>query len=110
MWKNKYHAQKMYLDGIEFDSKHEAQRYIELSAMERAGEIQDLMRQVKFVLIPKQYYAGKVVERECSYYADFTYIKDGKMVVEDAKGVKTPEYVIKRKLMLEKYGIRVQEV
>lgn len=51
----------------------------------------------------------KLVERACEYVADFVYIENGKTVVEDAKGVKTPEYRIKRKLMLERYGIKIKE-
>lgn len=80
--------------------------------LERAGEIRDLERQVKYVLIPSQRIDGKVVERECSYIADFKYHNagDGKMVVEDTKGVKTKDYIIKRKLMLSVYGIRIQEI
>ena len=55
---------------------------------------------------------GTVLERECSYYADFAYkvVETGELVVEDTKGVKTPEYIIKRKLMLERYGIKIREL
>ena len=55
---------------------------------------------------------GAVIERECSYYADFYYVdaKTGAVVVEDTKGVRTPEYIIKRKLMLERFGIRIKEL
>ncbi len=51
---------------------------------------------------------GKLLERECSYIADFVYIKNGKIVVEDTKGVRTKEYIIKRKLMLYVHNIRVR--
>lgn len=77
--------------------------------MERAGLIQDLKRQVQFELIPSQKEDGKVVERPVVYKADFTYYQDGKYIVEDAKGYRTPEYKIKRKLMLYVHGIRVKE-
>lgn len=110
---NKYRNKKYKTgDGQVFDSYREYNRYFELKMLERAGEITELKRQVKFVLIPKQTDEnGKLAERECSYFADFTYTdKDGKYVVEDAKGVRTKEYIIKRKLMLERHGIRVREI
>ena len=115
---NKYRNKKV----AGFDSKGEKDRYQELQLMERAGEIRDLRRQVKFVLIPTQrepptigprgaLKPGPVIERECSYYADFVYYKElsGELVVEDHKGVRTKEYVIKRKLMLQRYGVKIYE-
>lgn len=111
MWNRpKYNNHKTVIDGIAFDSLKEANRYIDLVEMERNGEISDLMRQVKFELIPSQFVDGKCVERKCVYVADFVYVQDGKTVVEDTKGFKTKDYIIKRKLMLEKYGIRIKEV
>ena len=108
---NKYGNRKTVIDGIVFDSKHEAHRWIELKYMERARLINNLSRQVAFVLIPSQRDKnGKVIERECRYIADFVYEQDGKTVVEDAKGVKTYAYKIKKKLMLERYGIAIKEV
>lgn len=110
----KYHAKKTEYDGIVFDSKREASRYAELKILQDSGVIRGLNRQVKYVLIPSQKIDGKVVERECSYKADFTYQeltdKGWQNVVEDVKGVRTPEYKIKRKLMLYVYGIRIREV
>ena len=104
---NKYRNRKTEIDGIVFDSKREAQRYAELQILQRAGKIRDLSMQVEFELIPKQ--DG---ERACKYKADFVYhmADTGKMVVEDVKGKRTREYIIKRKLMLYRYGIRVREV
>ena len=111
MYHSKYKAKKTVVDGITFDSKKEAARYSELKLLERAGEVHELRRQVKFVLIPPQKENGKVIERECSYIADFVYNdKEGRLVVEDTKGVKTKDYIIKRKLMLHVHGIRVREV
>ena len=114
---NKYGAQKVELDGIQFDSKKEAQRYAELKLLERGKVISNLQRQVKFVLIPTQRIDGKVVEREVSYIADFVYNDEqGSVVVEDVKGYRDPsssgyaKFVIKRKLMLYLRGIRVNEV
>lgn len=119
---SKYHSKKITVDGITFDSKKEAARYQELCLMQKAGEIRDLRHQVKFGLIPaqrevvwnektKRYQDGKVIEREVSYVADFVYVNRlGYMVVEDVKGVKTKDYIIKRKLMLYFHRIRIQEV
>lgn len=107
---SKYRNRITILDGVEFDSAKEARRYAELRLLERAGQIQNLQRQVPFLLIPKQEIDGKVVERPCVYKADFTYTENGVEVVEDTKGVKTKEYIIKRKLMLWQFGIRVKEV
>lgn len=108
---SKYRSKKTVVDGQKFDSKKEANRYQELLLLEKAGVIKNLSRQVKFVLIPSQRdESGKVVERECSYKADFTYEDGIKTVVEDVKGYRTKEYIIKRKLMLYQYGIRIREV
>lgn len=108
----KYNNKKITVDGQIFDSKKEASRYEELILLEKAGAIKDLRTQVKFKLIPAQRdeATGKVIERECSYKADFVYEEDGKTVVEDVKGFRTKEYIIKRKLMLWRYGIRIREV
>lgn len=106
----KYNNRKVTIDGIEFDSQKEARRFRELCLLERAGRITELQRQVKFELIPSQRIDGKVVERACNYIADFTYKENGKEVAEDTKGFKTKDYIIKRKLMLHKYGIRIKEI
>ena len=107
---SKYGNKKVEVNGIQFDSKREARRYLDLKAMEMAGQIHDLKRQVPFELIPSQRIDGKVVERSCDYVADFVYYKDGDFVVEDTKGMKTRDYIIKRKLMLHVHGIRIKEV
>ena len=103
---SKYNSTKIRVDGRLFDSKAEAARWQELSLLERAGEITELERQVEYELIPKQ--KG---ERAVKYIADFRYVdNEGKTVVEDTKKVKTPVWIIKRKLMLRVHGIRVREV
>lgn len=119
---SKYHARKTTVDGETFDSIKEARRFAELKMLEKAGEISGLERQVKFVLIPAQrepddvgprggVIRGKLLERECAYIADFTYRDaEGRQIVEDTKGVRTPEYIIKRKLMLWIHGIRIKEL
>ena len=107
----KYGNQKYELDGLLFDSKKEAKRWAELLLMEKARQIKYLSRQVPYTLIPTQRDdKGKVIERECKYIADFVYEENGQVVVEDTKVFKTPEYIIKRKLLLYNYGIRIREV
>jgi hypothetical protein len=122
----KYGNRKTVVDGIEFDSAKEARRYCELKLLQRAGQIEQLELQKEFELIPAQYetYAryGKTgkrlqdgkrcIEKSCVYRADFAYKKNGQLVVEDtkSKATKTKDYIIKRKLMLERHGVRVVEV
>lgn len=119
---NKYNNRKIVVDGIVFDSAKEARRYSELLVLLKAGEISDLKRQVKYTLIPPQrepdtvgprggVRPGKLIEHEVSYVADFVYKdKDGNEIVEDTKGFRTKDYVIKRKLALYLLGIRIREV
>lgn len=103
--RNKYGARKLTApDGQVFDSVKEFHRWGVLRLLERAGKIQNLQRQVKFELIPKQ--DG---ERACTYVADFVYMENGKQVVEDCKGFKTDAYKMKRKLMLWVHGIKIKE-
>ena len=103
---NKYNAKKTQFNGITFDSKHEKDRYVELTLMEKAKAIQDLKTQVAFPLIPKSKYG-----REIKYVADFTYYEDGKLIVEDTKSpvTKTALYRLKKRLLAEKYGIVIKE-
>ena len=106
---NKYHAKK----SGGYASRKEHRRACELRFMQQKGIISDLKEQVRFELIPSQRGEdGKVVERSCTYIADFVY-KDanGNTIVEDVKSpaTKTPEYKIKRKLMLWVHGIRIKE-
>lgn len=107
---SKYKNRKVTVGGITYDSRKEFERYVELILLLKSGQISDLKRQVKYELIPSQRIDGKVVERACSYVADFVYTENGETVVEDTKGFKTPEYIIKRKLMLYIHGIRIVEV
>ncbi len=109
---SKYHNRKTTLPtGETFDSQREAFRYNELTVLTKAGYITDLKRQVKFTLIPKQRLKSGKALRECAYVADFTYTdtRTGEHIVEDVKGHRTPEYIIKKKLMLHIYGIEVTE-
>ena len=119
---NKYKSHKTSVNGVIFDSKKEYDRYIELTLLSRSGAIKGLKRQVKFELIPAQYEPdiinprgkvkkGKLIERAVSYIADFVYTdENGKTVVEDTKGFRTKDYIIKRKLLLYMHGIRIKEI
>lgn len=94
---NKYHNKKTVINGITFDSKKECNRFLELSILQKAGEISGLERQKKFEVVPK------TKEERASYYvADFVYIKNGRAVIEDVKSAITkrnPVYILKRKLV-----------
>ena len=124
---NKYKNSKCKCNqGHIHDSRKEARRCNELTLLERAGEITNLRQQVKYVLIPAQRdkstevyqrgkhkgepKEGKLLEKECDYYADFVYTKNGREVVEDAKGMRTEVYKLKKKLMLYFYEIKIREV
>lgn len=119
----KYGNAKSEVDGEVFDSRKEARRYIELQWLLKAGTVKDLRRQVRFLLIPAQREPdiigprggrkpGKLIEKEVAYVADFVYTdtETGETVVEDTKGVRTKEYIIKRKLMLYVHGVRIREI
>jgi hypothetical protein len=102
---SKYRAVKTTVDGITFASKLEARRYNELLMLQRNGAIRSLKRQVPFDLVVNGHHV-------CRYIADFTYelTSDGMMetVCEDAKGVMTPEFRLKAKLMEAIHGIVIQ--
>ena len=117
----KYGSKKVRLDGIVFDSKKEAARYCELKLLQRAGKIQNLELQKTFELIPAQrepdtigkrggVKKGKVIEQAVKYVADFVYTENGRTIVEDTKGFRTKDYIIKRKLMLYVHGIKIREL
>ena len=101
MNKNKYGARRMWFDGNVFDSAAEKDRYIELKLLERAGQISKLALQPAFNIIQPQ--PG---EKGAKYTADFMYMENGKIIVEDVKSeitVKKPDYVLRRKLFKLKY-------
>lgn len=104
MRRNKYGNTRVVVDGIKFDSKKEARRYQELKIMVKAGLINQLELQPKFDLI--------VNGKKCGFYkADFQYVEldQGKQIVEDVKGMKTPVYNLKKKLVKAIYGIAILE-
>ena len=112
----KYQNQPVSVDNIRFPSRKEANRYKELQLLQKAGKIENLRLQVAYELIPAQYAEvdgkKKCIERATKYIADFVYYdkEAGQWIVEDAKGVRTDTYKLKRKLMLSVYGIRIHEV
>ena len=117
---NKYGATKVIVDGITFDSIREARRYKDLKLLQSSGKISDLRLQVPFELVPAlfehtgevytkgkrkgQPKQGKCIEKAVVYKADFVYTEDGRQIVEDAKGMPTKDYIIKRKLFRQLYG------
>lgn len=111
--KAKYHNNKIHIDGEIFDSRKEYNRWVQLKELQDRHVIQGLCRQIKYELIPKQVDEnGKMIERPVYYVADFGYVdnRTGKFVVEDTKGYRTRDYIIKRKLMLYMCNLRVVEV
>lgn len=121
--KSKYGNKKAKHDGMVFDSRRERNRYIILSALQRAGEISDLRMQVTYELLPAIYetvekqmktktkMVQRCAQRAVHYVADFVYKdKEGNEVVEDAKGMRTKEYLLKKKMMRALLGIQIKEV
>ena len=99
---SKYGAVKAVVDGIKFDSKKEAKRYSQLKLMERSGAITELSLQPRFDLI--------INGKKCGFYkADFKYIENEKEVIEDVKGMLTPVYKLKKKLVKAIYNIDIFE-
>jgi hypothetical protein len=110
--RNKFGAKKTVVDGITFDSQAEANRYSQLKLLQRAGEIRNLELQPSFEIIPSYQHPVTGEKIRAAYYkADFRITwKDGKVTVEDVKGMKTPIYKLKKKLIEAKYGILIEEV
>ena len=107
---SKYHSKKTEVDGILFDSKAEARRYMDLAIMERCGVIKDLRLQVPFVLVKGEKWSDGRKHRDVVYKADFVYLDNGQIVVEDVKGFRTEAYRIKRELMKAVHHIEIREV
>lgn len=99
---NKYFNKKTIVDGIQFDSKKEANRYCELKLLEKAGHIKNLSLQPRFILQPSFKKNGKTY-RKIEYVGDFMYLQDGKIIVEDTKGHETEVFKLKHKLFEHKY-------
>lgn len=108
MTKSKYRNKKTEVDGLTFDSKAEATRYLQLKMLERSGHINDLKLQVPFELAPSVVIKGRK-RPAMKYVADFVYEVSGKNVVEDCKGMVTAIYSAKRHLMKSVHGIDILE-
>lgn len=103
---NKYKNKKIQIDNIKFDSKKEAERYIELKLLEKAGKISGVKTQYPFILQEKYIRADGKKIREIKYIADFVYYdENNNLIVEDTKGYETEVFKIKRKLLEYKYNI-----
>lgn len=132
---SKLNNRSIVIDGIEFDSKKEGNRYCELNILRKTGVISNLELQKRYELIPAQYETVETgeyykvgakkgqpktkkvcIEQSVVYIADFVYQKDGQTVVEDVKGFRDPssatyaKFVLKRKMMLWIHGIRIKEI
>ena len=107
---SKYGNKRVVKNGEQYRSKREAARHFELLLLQRAGKVENLNREVPFVLAPSVRYSGKRATPALRYYADFVYTVGGVQVVEDAKGMKTDVYKLKKHLMLSVHGIEVLEI
>lgn len=101
---SKYRNKKVSFNGIIFDSKREKDRYLELIMLEKANIVKDLKLQVPFILVDKSKWG-----RAIKYIADFTYISNDQLIVEDCKGFHTPVYKLKKRLFSERYGVEIKE-
>lgn len=121
--RQKYGNKKVEHKGLVFDSKKERNRYVTLLNLERAGLIKDLRRQVPFEIVPAVYVqeerqlktkvkiVERCVQRAAHYVADFVYNDmEGNVIVEDTKGYRTSEYLLKKKMMRAFLGIEIKEV
>lgn len=108
---HKYGAKKVSVDGMNFPSKREAKRWLELQLLSKAGEIKDLRRQAKIALLGRSDIIRTPTGRAAYYVADFIYIdnRTGLEVIEDAKGYPTPEYKLKRAILAAQ-GVTIVEV
>ena len=93
----KYGNKKVLINGIKFDSKKEANRYYELMLLQKAGIVSSLELQPRFLLQESFKKNGKTY-RKIEYIADFKYIENGKIIVEDVKGFETDVFKLKNKL------------
>lgn len=101
------------LNGIKFSSQLEAERYAELQLLVRSGEARDLRLQVRYELVPAVRFPG--ARRETTgidYVADFVYFdcRRNREVIEDAKGMRTRVFLMKRHMLYAKTGIVIEEV
>ena len=102
---SKYRAIPVEIDGIRFASKAEGRRYVELKRLESAGLVRGLALQTSFPFM-----IGDALM--FCYVSDFCYedVQTGKRIIEDVKGVKTPVYKLKKKIIEKYYGIKIMEI
>ena len=108
----KYKNKKVTIDGILFDSAKEANRWLQLKAMQTRGEISGLQRQAVFVLVPSVVLDGRK-KPAIRYLADFAYQQGGKDIVEDVKSAATKglaAYRMKKHLMKSVHGLDICEI
>jgi len=110
--KGKFGNEKVYHDGMKFDSKRELRHWLKLVQRQQLGLIRDLQRQVPFELAPKVDLGEKRKKPAMRYVADFVYVdvETGETIVEDAKGFQTPQYRDRKHLMASVHGIVIREV
>ena len=101
--RSKFNATPTVVDGIRFDSRAEARQFRRLRQMEDAGKIADLILQPEFPFEE----GGKV---QFTYRADFAYRQNGSRRVIDVKGVKTPLYRLKKKLIEARHEVVIEEI
>lgn len=101
--RHKYNAKATVVDGYKFASKKEAECYVKLAALEKAGAISDLTLQPRFSITVNGVHI-------CNYVGDFQWYEDGKQVIADAKGCRLREYILKKKLMLACHGVSIMEL
>ena len=108
---SKYFSKKVLVDGYKFDSRKEANYYIQLKMLLRAGKIKDLELQKEYILQESFKLNNKTI-RKITYKADFTFktTEDDKLHVVDVKGFKTEVYRLKKKLFEKRYGIEIEEI
>jgi hypothetical protein len=108
--RSKYGAQPTEVDGVRFASKREAARFQVLRLLEKAGEIKELELQPRFPIYVCRRQNGEL-HKVCDYVADFRYRegRDGVLVVEDSKGMRTPTYRLKAKMFTAQYGLEIRE-
>lgn len=108
---SKYYSKKVIVDNIKFDSKKEANYYLKLKVLERAGVIKDLELQKEYIL-QDSFKLNKKTRRKITYKADFKYVStlDNRIHVVDVKGFKTEVYKLKKKLFEYKYQIEIEEI
>lgn len=118
--RSKYGNRKVARDGIKFDSEREAERFGELKVLRAMGKIRNLRLQANFTLVEGYTTINGERIKPMVYRADFTYERATEpdcngavywlLEVEDAKGMKTKDYLLKKKLMQDKFGITIREV